>query len=77
MNLRLVSQTTAPASRRRGRRKAGEAAVQLRAIECRPDLYERLRMSWERPSRLRMAPALLAAAAALAAFAFYWSSLLR
>lgn len=77
MTLRLVSQSTAPERRPRTRRKAAEAAVQLRSVDCRPDLYERLRSSWERRPRRRFGLLLIAAAAVPAVFALFWSGLIK
>ena len=44
MTLHLVSNTGRPP--RRSRRGTAKDPLTLRAIDCRPDLYERLRESW-------------------------------
>ena len=60
MTLHLVSNNGRP---RRSRRGATTDPVTLRAIDCRPDLYERLQESWASGRRRRM---LLAPVAVLA-----------
>ena len=61
MTMHLVSNNGRPA--RRTRRGATTDPVTLRAIDCRPDLYESLHESWASGRRRRM---LLAPVAALA-----------
>ena len=63
MTLHLVSNTGRPP--RRSRRSTAKDPLTLRAIDCRPDLYERLRESW--PSRRWPRRKLLVPVAALAA----------
>ena len=59
MTLRLVSSTRQPA--RPSRRVAAKDPVTFRAIDSRPDLYERLRESWvQQRRRSRFAVALFA-----------------
>jgi len=75
MTLRLVSSSGRPARGSWRRRPADRSA--LRAIDCRPDLYERLRESWPQSGGSRRGRVAALTAAALLAIAISIAVALR